>query len=144
MIDWIKVAEMAYPWVAGTVLPLTTPWFAWKISRYRETDAYRRELVKEWRRELLDPLKYLDDPNSSGSIDHLDDQEVADKLLAKPSYRSLERHLSEEFKRRVRELANPILIVGRAGGGRTPRPPPHIFNVLSDEIARIEKRWDLV
>ena len=129
------VVTVAISAVTGASSGYFVPWFAWQIEQRRETRTRRLELVKEWRAALLDIGKYPAE---------VDDQDMADKILGFSAYSSLEPHLSEVLKAKIRELAAPDIIMGRASGRRSPGPPPRLLRELSAEVARIEKDWGLV
>jgi hypothetical protein len=100
--------------IAGVIGSLIAPWVHWGIEKRRQKMNYRRQLIKEWRQEI-----------------DFDVSSFENKAL----YSSLRPHLSKETIDAVE--GNTITIrMGRKGDV--------IKALLLDDIARIEKEWDLV
>jgi hypothetical protein len=100
--------------IAGVIGSLVAPWVHWGIEKRRQKMNYRRQLIKEWREEI--------------------DFDVAD-FPNKARYSSLRPHLSKETIDAIE--GNEITIrMGRKGDV--------IKGLLLDDIAKIEKQWDLI
>ncbi|PIU56054.1 MAG: hypothetical protein COS87_03310 [Chloroflexi bacterium CG07_land_8_20_14_0_80_45_17] len=100
--------------IAGVIGSLVAPWVHWGIEKRRQKINYRRQLIKEWREEIDFDLSSFEN---------------------KALYSSLRPHLSKETINAIE--GNEITIrMGRKGDV--------IKGLLLDDIAKIEKEWDLI
>lgn len=127
LIEFTKlVLQYVLPSILGAS-GLLAVWYNWRVEREREKLKRRRELIDSWRRELLSDW--------NGTI-RLGGPQAKYEFMDKSAYWSLRSHLSAEFRNKIE---GPAAVIVRGGnGGMYPR------NLLSDEISRIEREWNLV
>ncbi len=90
----------------------------WAIEKRRSTLNYRRELIRSWR----DAIEQFDH-----ELDGFGDTAV---------YSAIRPHLSDEVRKKLE--SSRILYVGEGRGEQIKK------HMVLDEVARIEKVWDLV
>jgi hypothetical protein len=116
-MDTIITAGLAF---AGALAgSLIAPFVNWGIEKRRNTFAYRRELIKQWRADI--EINYESFPQFSSSA----------------SYAAIRPHLTKEA---IAKLEERVFHAG-AQLGRAGDPMRHL---LLDEVARIEWKWKLV
>ena len=150
-MDWAQIiTTIATAGVAGASSGYFAPYFAWWVEQKRETKSCRRQLVSEWRNELLDEGKYVGGQSNKDDIatvsfgsGQLSSQMVAAKLPRLASFASIKPHLSQEFLETIKKHQSVKSLVLEASGSpfRTISP---IISKLTDEIARIERNWRLI
>jgi hypothetical protein len=102
----------------GFVGGLLAPWIKWEVVKREQRTEYRRRQVKAWRDAISDFAVWN---NGFGST---------------PEYSSLRAHMRPEIIAKF-EAAHTFYVPG--GRGDDVRK-----HMLLDEIARIEKEWNLV
>lgn len=110
--------------VGGAVVGMIGAAFAYFLERRRSLFTHRRALVEQWRKELL-PAFESPQQLGKGSTKY--------PFMRLPAYASLRPHLSPKFLKRLE--GNEIVF---SLNGDFPR------RALIEEIARIEKDWQLV
>jgi hypothetical protein len=121
-MDWLDViTRFVLPPILGALGGLVVIWAQWGLAKKRHRLQYRADLILSWRLALV-PLISQSEPDW---IHH------RAKVLATPEYASLRSHLSRRGRRKFE--AERATIVG--DGHRT--------RLIVDEIARIERKWQL-
>jgi hypothetical protein len=122
-MDLIDVlTRFVIPPVLGGAGGIITVWINWNVEQRRMRVQRRRELVDQWRNELL-PIIAAEEPDR-------------DALVRHPAYGSLRPHLSRDVISKI-EKANLIIVQMEAIQNAYAR-------MLTDEIGRIERKWKLV
>jgi hypothetical protein len=102
--------------VSGALGSLVAPWINWRIEKKREKLAHKRELIRRWREFLS---KDFDQLEFSGTA----------------VYSEIRAHLSGATLESIE--SNKITVrLGRGGNV--------IRSLVLDDIARLEKEWDLI
>lgn len=104
--------------VAGAIGSLVAPWVQWAIETRRSKLSYRRELIARWR-EAIERHNH-------------EESDFTDTA----AYSAIRSHMDQEL---ARSLERGTVCSTRRGGHGNGRK-----YVLMDEIARIERDWDLV
>ena len=104
--------------VGGVIGSLIAPWVQWAVEKRRRQVEYRRELIQSWRAEIE-------------AFDH-----EANNFGDTAAYSAIRSHLRSEVREAV-EKPRTFYV----GGGRGDMVKKH---KLLDEVARIEKEWELV
>ncbi len=102
----------------GAVGSLITPWVKWGIEKRRSKLEYRKRSIAVWREE--------------GSHGHLQD------FLYTPGYAALAPLLNPRIREEIESAGGSTYDL--AGPNRQPTKE----NLLMDEIARIEREWNLL
>jgi hypothetical protein len=122
---WEFAGKYVAPLALGGVGTLAANYLGWGIEKRRQKLAYRKDLVQQWRTELV-PL--LNDTVVTGGT-------VAKYPFMKhAAYASLRPHLKPELVKQLEGKTIHIVV----GSDAFPRR-----NIL-DEIGRIEREWNLV
>ena len=130
----------------GAFTGFFSPWFAWSVEQKKELRLHRRKMIETWRNELLDLSKVESSYTSGGTSsvriagNGMGQQIYAKWLASNPFYVSLGLHLSEGYKQELnRSLQNDAIqiVIGSDG-------PPSLYRKLADEIATLEKSWNLM
>src|SRR6476620_2870049 len=132
--------SMCCPSALGVAVGLFSPWAYWGFQRRKLRLQRRGELVTGWRLELI--------PMVASSSQHLPEiwagQKQA-KVLSSPIYASLRPHLS---KAAIKKIEDPTmgLVLNRGGAPPGESHLAYLFplKIFIDEIARIEREWNLV
>lgn len=123
-MDWLEILKLAGSAVGGgAVGSLITQWSGWGVEVRRLKRQNRAQQIENWR-QLIAAL-----PVKSG-WSHGDPECTA--LFRSPHFISLEHHLPGDLLRRLR--AERTFVVGADFPRRE----------LSELIANLEKRWDLI
>ena len=122
-MDWLDViTRFVLPPILGGLGGLVVIWAQWGLAKRRHRLQYRTELILSWRLALI-PLISQSEPDW---INH------RARVLTTPEYASLRPHLSRKTRKKFE--AERTTFVG--DGHRT--------RMIIDEIARIERKWQLV
>lgn len=122
-MDWVgMLGTFVVPAIVGAVAGLLAPWSRWEIEKRLQRQSRRSHRVKEWRQELLPRLR---SDFWSGS------SKTARDVLNSDQYQSLRPHLSASVVRKLEAEATIYFGLDVRG-------------LISDEIARIERKWRLV
>ena len=102
--------------VSGGIASLVAPWVNWRIEQKREKLAYKRALIRRWREFLATDFDQL-------------------AFTGTAVYSEIRPHLSSSTRESIE--GNKITVrLGRGGN--------LIHSLVLDDIARLEKEWDLV
>ena len=112
--------------VGGVIGGVVTHYSRWTVEKTRMRVAYRRELIKSWRTELLPSIPDSEDENRPDGAPQYD-------FMRTPQYASIRGHLNIEFVRRL-EGNSRTVVVTNASWPRTE---------FMEEISRIEREWKL-
>jgi hypothetical protein len=108
--------------------------FRLTAKRTRERTMQRKEMIAAWRRELLPSgQEAINLPTASGEF----------SFMRSPAYASLRPHLSKAFRDRLeaeRQIIQFIIEDGRIVGVVGDYP----YKQLGEEIARVEREWNLI
>jgi hypothetical protein len=108
--------------------------FRLTAKRTRERTMQRKEMIATWRRELLPSgQESINLPTASGEF----------SFMRSPAYASLRPHLSKGFRDRLeaeRQIIQFIIEDGRIIGVVGDYP----YKQLGEEIARVEREWNLM
>jgi hypothetical protein len=116
--------------VGGTVASLVN----WGIEKRKQKLAYRRELVASWRKMIADA------PGQLGTK-IADTNELLAFFEGQQNYYSLRAHLTTDTRARLKQSILHMVLTPPSVG----MPPTNqLLRLLSDEVARIEKEWELV
>jgi hypothetical protein len=125
---WLDVlTRYVIPPLLGGAGGLLTIYGQWGIEKRRQKLQARRDLVIEWRRNLIPLLTREPQTNAgkgTGKYAFMDHE----------SYASLRPHLTEDLRIK---LENKVIHVTLGG-------PPFPLTEIMEEIARIERRWNLI
>jgi hypothetical protein len=133
-----SIGEIAKLVASGAFGGTAVAWINWGIEKRRSKLAYRRELVKAWRKMVLDVTRTYESPHS----EHVSFTELIERREA---YCSLKPHLPTETLDALKAEKNKETIdVVVAGRKAKVNPADHLIGLLTDDIARIERHWDLV
>ena len=102
--------------LSGAIASLIAPWINWRIEQKREKLAYRRATIRRWRDFLANEFDQL---GFSGTA----------------IYSEMRSHLSKATRDSI-EADKITVRLGRGGNV--------IHSLVLDEIARLEKEWDLL
>ena len=138
-MNWDIVLQYVLPSALGVVAGLFSPWANWGIEKRKQRLQRRRELIAGWRLELIPMVA-----SSQDSPEIWAGPKQA-KVLSSPLYASLRPHLSKEA---IKKIEDPTmgLVLNRGGA---PPSESHLayrfpLKIFIDEIARIEREWNLV
>lgn len=102
--------------LSGVIGSFVAPWINWRIEQKREKLAYRRATIRRWRDFL------------AGEFDQLGFSGTA-------IYSEMRSHLSKATRDSI-EADKITIRLGRGGNV--------IHSLVLDDIARLEKEWDLL
>lgn len=139
-MDWLEIGKIVASAIGGgAVGSLVTQWSGWGIEKRKQRLQRRRELITGWRLELLPLIA------SSHDTPEIWIGPRQTKVLSSPFYASLRPHLSEAA---VKEIEDPQvrLVLRRPGAPPSGDHWSYQFplKIFVDEIARIERYWNLV
>lgn len=77
--------------ITGGIASIVAPWVNWGIEKRRQRLEYRRELVRDWRRMVVN-IQAGYDPN-------IEQQTIYEQLEQQPEFLSLEPRLSDGEKK---------------------------------------------
>jgi hypothetical protein len=114
---------------------LLTSYVQWGFEKKKQILLRRRELVTGWRMNLLPLLE-------GSEILWTGDRKA--RVLQSPYYASLRPHLTDEAIKRIEHDHMKLYV--SFGGTKPTNSWLHHFplNLLVEEIARIERKWNLV
>jgi hypothetical protein len=122
-MDWLDViTRFVLPPILGALGGLVVIWAQWGIAKKRHRLQYRTDLILSWRLALV-PLINQSEPDWSNH---------RARVLATPEYASLRSHLSRRVRKKFEAERAAIISDG------------HRTRMVVDEIARIERKWQLV
>ena len=116
-MEWFIPALLGF--IGGVIGSLIAPWVHWAIEKRRSLLEYRRNQVKEWRSQVED--HNWNEGSSFGN---------------NTAYATIRPLMKEKI---VKDLERPRTFIMPGGRGDNPRK-----QIILDEIARIEKEWDLI
>ena len=123
---------------SGAIGGVVGAWSAWGVEKRRSKLAYRRELVKSWRQMVFDVTRTYENL-------HAQDVSFTELIERREAYYSLKPHLPSETLDALKAEKNKKNIeVVTDARKTTVNPPDRLVGLLTDDIARIERRWDLV
>jgi hypothetical protein len=138
-MNWDTVLQYVLPFVLGVAAGLFSHWAYWGFQKRKQRLQRRRELVTRWRLELIPMVA------SSQQGHEIWAGPKQAKVLSSPFYASLRPHLSKEA---IKKIEDPTmgLVLNRGGA---PLSESHLayrfpLKIFIDEIARIEREWNLV
>jgi hypothetical protein len=106
--------------ITGAIGSLVAPWVSWGIEKKRRKQERRIELIKQWR-EILTKQDFS-----------------REDFLNHPLYGPLRELISEDIQKIIERPTNEIHV-------RMDSPiNDYDQDILRQEIARIEKLWDLI
>ena len=139
-MNWNTVLQYVLPFALGVAVGIAGPWAYWGFQKRKLRRQRRGELVTGWRLELIPMVA-----SSSQDLPEIWAGPKQAKVLSSPIYASLRPHLSKEA---VKKIEDPTmgLVLNRGGA---PPSESHVayrfpLKIFIDEIARIEREWDLV
>ncbi len=135
---WIDVGtKYLVPAVLGGLGGLVTTYFNWGVEKKKQRLQRQRELITGWRMELIPMIAQPSDPAMIWA------GERQRKVMSSPYYASLRPHLSNEA---IADIENAtIRIFVQTGASHTNDWNHHFpLKIFVEEIARIEKKWNLV
>ena len=134
------VLQYVLPFALGVAVGLFSLWAYWGIEKRNKRLQRRRELVTGWRLELIPMVA-----SSSQDLPEIWAGPKQAKVLTSPSYASLRPHLSKEA---IKKIEDPTMGLVLNRGGAPPSESQLVYRfplkIFIDEIARIEREWDLV
>jgi len=139
-MNWDIVLQYVLPFALGVAVGLFSPWVYWGFQKRKQRLQRRRELVTGWRLELIPMVA-----SSSQDLPEIWAGPKQAKVLSSSIYASLRPHLSKEA---IKKIEDPTmgLVLNRGGV-----PPSESYlayrfplKIFIDEIARIEREWNLV
>jgi hypothetical protein len=110
--------------VAGGILTLLLPWNKWFIENKKIKQAYRKEKIAQWRKMMHEISNGKDNPNKS----------VSYLLERHEAYYSLRPHLTH----------NTIMEIARTRTFISGSTIDASLSFIINEIARLEKEWELI
>ncbi len=117
-MSWITSAFLGL--IGGVVGSLVAPWVQWAIEKRRSKFEYRRSLIEKWRAEI-DAFDWVNENFGNSSI-----------------YAGMRPHMQAQVIEKF-EAQRTIFVAPDDGRGENlPK------QWASDEVARIEKEWDLL
>jgi hypothetical protein len=137
---WLDIlTRFVLPPLLGGAGGLITIWANWRIEKRKQRFQHHRELINAWRLELLPMVA------SSQDAPEIWAGPKQAKVLNSVCYASLKPHLSDKA---VKEIEDPNMRLVLNMRGAPPRGDHWAYNfplkIFIDEIARIEREWDLV
>jgi hypothetical protein len=133
-----SIWEIAKLVASGALGGTAAAWSNWGIEKRRSKLAYRRELIESWRKMVLDVTRTYESP-------HNEDVSFTELIERREAYYSLKPHLPTETLDALKAEKNKTTIDVVTGGRKTiVNPPDRFVGLLTDDIARIERQWDLV
>jgi hypothetical protein len=127
-ISWLDiVTRYVIPPILGGAGGLITIYAQWGIEKRRQKLQARRDLIAQWRRDLI-PVLTSRPGTSSGSSG----SKYA--FMDLEAYSSLRPHLKTELRKKLEDGVIRINIGGL--------PFPRV--AIMEEIERIEKKWHLI
>jgi hypothetical protein len=133
-----SIAEIAKLVASGALGGTAAAWSNWGVEKRRNKLAYRRELVQSWRKMVLDVTRTYESP-------HNEDVSFTELIERREAYYSLKPHLLTETLEALKAEKNKkhidVVVVARK---TTVNPPDRLIELLTDDITRIERCWDLV
>jgi hypothetical protein len=140
-MDWEVLTKYVLPPILGGIAGLSAAFFNWGIEKRRQRLQSQRELVTDWRMNLI-PM--IAQPENKPMVWAGERQR---KVISSPYYASLRPHLSHEAIAKI-EDGRINIFVDR--GHHTPDTPKNDWNyhfplkIFVEEIARVEREWKLV
>jgi len=133
-----SILEVTKLVASGAVGGAVAAWSNWGVEKRRSKLAYRRELVKSWRKMVLDVTRTYENRQT-------EDASFTELLERREAYFSLKPHLlSETLDALNTETKKETLDVVIGARKTTVNPPDRLVRLLTDDIARVEGKWDLV
>ncbi len=130
--------------ISGSIASIIAPWVNWRIEQRKQKLAYRRELISKWRAMIFHIVSIYESDEETNA------ETFFDLLNREQDYLSLKQHISNEtFEKLSKADITPgvINVVVRGGlhsGSERINPIDNFASILTDEVSRIEKEWDLV
>jgi hypothetical protein len=138
-MNWDIVLPYVLTFALGVAAGLFSPWAYWGLQKRKQRLHGRRELVTAWRHELIPMVA------SSQDLPEIWGGPKQAKVLSSPCYASLRPHLSKEA---IKKIEDPTLGLVLNRGGAPPSESHLAYRfplkIFIDEIARIEREWNLV
>jgi hypothetical protein len=127
-ISWLDIiTRYVIPPILGGAGGLITIYAQWGIEKRRQKLQARRDLIAKWRLELIPALT-----STSGTSSAASGSKYA--FMDLEAYSSLHPHLSAALRNK---LEDGVIRINMGG-----LPFPRV--AIMDEIARIEKEWQLI
>jgi hypothetical protein len=121
-MDWDIIGRYVLPSALGIGTGLFSPWAGWGIEKRRQRLQRRRELVTNWRMNLIPLIKR-----------NPDFEALLPKLMGSPYYASLRPHIEPELLRRIEGKSRVVVV-----------DEDFPYEIFVGEIGRIERKWKLV
>lgn len=106
--------------VTGAIGSLIAPWIQWGVEKKRKKHDRRVELISQWRQILMSP------------------EFSREAIINHPLYGPLRDRLNEKIRREIERPANHFVVTLYSPINSRDR------NLVLQEVARIEKEWDLI
>jgi hypothetical protein len=134
-----SIFELTKLVATGAVGGLAVAWSNWGVEKRRSKLAYRRELVTEWRK-MVQRVAHIYETQRAPQ-----DDSFTELLERQQEYFSLKPHLSSGTLEALKTEKNKKVVDVVIGGRKTRvNPADHFVELLVNDIARIEREWDLV
>ncbi|MBC3872542.1 hypothetical protein [Undibacterium flavidum] len=117
--------------ITGLITHFFAPWFKWKLDEKTQTRKMENEL-KEYRRSLI--LKWRTMLLSAENIQRNGDGVANTIIQLNADYLSLEPLLTPDARKAVYQRNRTIVVGSELQGSSL---------ILKDEIARLERQWEL-
>ena len=125
---WLDIfTRYVIPPLLGGAGGIITIYGQWGIEKRRQKLQARREIVSEWRKTLIPLLIAKPETSVGGSASK-------HTFMDHESYASLRPHLKPELVRKLESSTIHVVLGG----------PPFPRNEIIEEIARIEREWQLI
>jgi hypothetical protein len=127
-ISWLDIiTRYVIPPILGGAGGLITTYAQWGIEKRRQKLQIRRDLVAQWRRDLIPALTSQPETSSSSSGSKYGFMDLE-------AYASIRPLLKAEIRKK---LEDPVIYINMGG-----LPFPRV--AIMEEIARIEREWRLI
>jgi hypothetical protein len=133
-----SVLEVTKLVASGAVGGVAAAWSNWGLEKRRSKLAYRRQLVVSWRKMVLDVTRTYENRQT-------EDISFTELVERREAYFSLKPHLLSktlDALKAEKNKENVEVVIGARKA--TVNPPDRLVGLLTDDIARIEAKWDLV
>ena len=143
--EFLSVSNAISGAIGGGVVTLLTQWFGGRIVHKNALFERRAARIAYWRSEFLDVEKLMS-LNVGGVVMHNTrgmplSQSLASRIVAHPGYTTLEYDLSSSFRA---ELDKYLASWNRVTIEERSHSFPMVLSRLSEEIDRIERKWELI
>lgn len=133
-----SILEVTKLVVSGAVGGGVAAWSNWGVEKRRSKLAYRRELVTSWRKMVLEVTRTYENRQT-------EDVSFTELLERREAHFSLKPHLPSktlDALKAEKDKKEVDVVIGVRKV--TLNPPDRLLGLLTDDIAQVEREWELV